>query len=115
MNQMKMVSISEQEQSILDQYKDELRDQLNEIIAYWSEHTVDATGGGFYGAVANNNIPDVAAAKGLVLNSRILWTFSSAMQYADHPSLPLLANRAFEYIFDHFIDPEYGGAFWLFY
>ncbi len=97
----------------LDTYKKELNDELNSILKFWVDLTQDNVYGGFYGKIDNDNqiVPD--AAKGSVLNARILWTFSAAYNL-DHELLNLdLANRAYRYIVDHMIDKEYGGVYWL--
>ena len=52
------------------------------------------------------------APKGSVLNSRILWTFSAAYNLTGNMDYLNTAERAFNYIADHFIDKEYGGVYW---
>jgi mannobiose 2-epimerase len=76
------------------------------------DHTVDHELGGFYGSVDNKNNPLKAASKGLVLNSRILWTFSSAFLYSKDQARLGIAERAFKYILKNFTDSEFGGVYW---
>ena len=64
----------------LIKYKSELEEELNAVLSYWMNYTVDKVSGGFYGSVNNKNIPDKSAPKGVVLHSRILWTFSAAFR-----------------------------------
>ena len=45
------------------------------------QHAVDEKYGGFYGKIDNDNIVDIDAPKGLVLNARILWAFSAAYNH----------------------------------
>lgn len=97
---------------LLSRYRLELTEELDAILAYWSENVVDKRKGGFYGSVDNNNKPDAFAAKGIVLNSRILWAFSAAYHFTSRKEHLMLATRAFDYILDHFIDPQYGGVYW---
>ena len=75
-------------------------------------YTKDETNGGFYGKVDNTNIPDNTAAKGIVLNSRILWSFSAAFNYTRNTEYLLFTARAYEFINKHFIDKKFGGVFW---
>jgi len=96
---------------LLLRYKTELTEELTDILSYWMRHTIDRSGG-FYGSVNNRNMPDKAAAKGLVLNSRILWTYSAAYQLTRNLNHYKTAQRAFDYILGYFIDKEYGGAYW---
>ncbi|MEQ1797882.1 MAG: AGE family epimerase/isomerase [Lacibacter sp.] len=97
---------------ILTQYKSEMKEELNTILSYWMKYTIDKEQGGFYGSINNENIPDRTAPKGIVLNSRILWTFSAAYEFTKEQSHLNTAETALSYIIDHFIDHEYGGVFW---
>lgn len=96
----------------LSGYKKETGDELVALLSWWINNMPDHKFGGFYGRVNNDNIPDFSAPKGIVLNSRILWTFSAASQYSDNEQCLEIATRAFNYISTHFIDQEYGGVFW---
>jgi cellobiose epimerase len=95
----------------LTAYKDAVDKELQSILSWWSKYMVDERGG-FYGSVDTSNIPDLDAAKGVVLNSRILWTFSAAAKFTNNKEWLTVASRAFKYLLDHFIDPVYGGLYW---
>ncbi|MDQ2752017.1 MAG: AGE family epimerase/isomerase [Bacteroidota bacterium] len=96
----------------LQQYRQEMKDELSSILHYWQEHTMDETNGGFWGKINNQNIPDVYAPKGVVLNARILWTFSAAYSFTQNKEHLQIAERAFFYLLTYFKDPEYGGVYW---
>ncbi|MES1226032.1 MAG: AGE family epimerase/isomerase, partial [Bacteroidota bacterium] len=68
--------------------------------------------GGFYGKVDDENHVCPESPKGLVLNSRILWSFSAAYNFLQKEEYLLPARRAFDYIKEHFLDKEFGGAYW---
>jgi cellobiose epimerase len=93
-------------------YKIALQLELDDILNYWISNVVDERQGGFYGAVSTDNVADPLAPKGVVLNSRILWTFSAASHYSDNKRCIEIATRAFNYIDSYFIDHEHGGVFW---
>jgi len=95
-----------------DTWRKELEDELKAILAFWMEHTLDDRHGGFIGKLDNNNDVDVHAPKGSVLNSRILYAFSSASLYYNDAAYRQVAARAYDYIVDHFIDKKYGGVYW---
>jgi mannobiose 2-epimerase len=97
---------------ILPRYRTEVADELSSILDYWMNHTIDEKQGGFFGSVDNNNIADSNAAKGIVLNSRLLWTFSAAYALYQHQPYLDMATRAYRYIVDHFIDRKHGGVYW---
>ncbi len=100
------------DEAILSIYKSEADKELTEILSYWMRHTLDNENGGFYGKVDNENNPHLNSPKGIVLNSRILWAFSAAYDYSKKEEYLLIAERAYDYIITHFIDPEFGGTYW---
>ena len=98
--------------NILTQYRQELEHELEEILSFWIKYTIDNEWGGFYGKIDNENYIYTEAAKGSVLNSRILWTFSAAYNLTKNINYLHTATRAFNYIRNHFIDKEFGGVYW---
>ena len=96
----------------LSVFKNEMQQELHAILDYWMLHTIDEQQGGFFGRLDNDNIVYADAPKGCVLNARILWTFSAASVLTNDRRYAKMANRAFAYIRDHFVDKEYGGVYW---
>lgn len=96
----------------LQQYKNETIQELHDILAYWMRYTKDEINGGFYGKVDEANIPYTESPKGVVLNSRILWAFSAAFNQTKNNEYLFFAERAYQYIINHFFDKEFGGVFW---
>ncbi len=82
------------------------------ILDYWLTHGLDRVNGGFMGYVDYNNRKDLNAPKGSVLNARILWTFSSAFRALRKQPYLKAAQRAFDYLIEHFWDNENGGVVW---
>ena len=97
---------------LLHGYKNELEEELQNILVYWKTQTVDREHGGFYGRINCSGRVDPVATKSAVLHTRILWTFSAAAIHTKDHSLLSFANRAYEYLIDHFIDQENGGLYW---
>jgi mannobiose 2-epimerase len=83
------------------------------ILPFWIDKMVDHDRGGFYGRIDGHNRLHQDAPKGIILNSRILWTFSSVARQLNDPDLRKTADRAYHYILDNFIDTENGGVFWM--
>jgi cellobiose epimerase len=52
------------------------------------------------------------APKGLILNARILWTFSAAFAATRADADARLAARAYAYLAEYFLDREHGGYVW---
>lgn len=96
----------------LQQYKQEAEQELFSILDYWMNYSADHSNGGFYGKINNDNIVDVTAPKGAVLNARILWTFSAAFNHYQNKKYLDIASRTFDYIEKYFFDKEFGGVFW---
>ncbi len=82
------------------------------IIPYWIRNGPDTVRGGFWGEIDNQNQPIAQAPKGLILNSRILWTFSACYKHLKDDNVLAIANRAYEYLMGRFIDTEHQGFFW---
>jgi mannobiose 2-epimerase len=87
----------------------ELRDGT---LPFWTRRAVDRENGGFFGRIDADGRPDPSAGKGLVLNARILWTFSAVQRRWPDPLVRDLADRAFRYLVDRFWDQEHSGLFW---
>jgi len=92
------------------------RELYEDILPFWLKHSVDHEHGGFIGRMSNELLIDHQAKKGLILNARLLWTFStlcrSEVVGANDDSLLQLARRAYDYLEMHFWDYRFGGAFW---
>lgn len=99
-------------QTDLKNLKTELKLELQSILSYWMENTIDTQNGGFIGQIDYNNNTNNEAEKGSVLNARLLWTFSAAYKISNNKEHLDTAKRAFEYISEHFYDTEFGGIFW---
>ncbi|TKC55953.1 N-acyl-D-glucosamine 2-epimerase [Pedobacter hiemivivus] len=98
--------------TVLSTYKSEVTNELSAILKWWMTYTVDHENGGFYGKVDDDNLAAPTAPKGLVLNSRILYTFSSAYLLNRKEEYLAIANRAFDYLTAYFLDEENGGFYW---
>ena len=83
------------------------------ILPFWLEHAIDGQYGGFRGQIANDLTIDPFAHKGLILNTRILWTFSKAFSVYGEEVYRQTARRAYDYITQHFWDTEFNGVYWL--
>jgi len=95
----------------LNDFRQEVKEELFKILEYWIEHSIDKEKGGFYGTVNGKNIPDPNAPKGVVVTSRTLWTFSAVQQLFPDNRYVKMADRAYDYIINHFVDKEYGGVY----
>lgn len=92
--------------------KDELEDELfNRLVPFWSGLR-DDTYGGFYSFSDFNGKVDKKAAKGCILNSRILWFFSAVYALNKDEAALSCAEHAFRFLKDRFLDKEKGGLYW---
>ena len=83
------------------------------VLPYWMNNMVDHEHGGFYGRRDAFDTLEPKASKGSILNARILWTFSSAARHYKNPRYLEMAHRAYQYYMDFFVDPVYGGVYWM--
>jgi mannobiose 2-epimerase len=96
----------------LETLKNELQTELDSILNWWAKYARDETYDGFYGKIDNSNTVIDESPKGLVLNARILYTFSSAYLLNNRASDLAMATRAYEYLIDYFLDLKEGGFYW---
>lgn len=97
----------------INKMRSEMQDVLqNNILRFWLDKMTDHENGGFYGRIDGQNVLHPEAAKGAILNARILWSFSAAYRVLGNPEYLEAATRAKEYFLQHFIDEEYGGVYW---
>lgn len=83
---------------------------LEKILPFW-QTLKDETHGGYISYVGMDLVVDREAFKGCILNSRILWTFSTAARVLDDPSYLPYAKHAFDFM-KAFVDEENGGLYW---
>ncbi len=92
--------------------REELRENLeNNILPFWHDRFLDPAGG-FRGRISGDGRIDPGAAKGAVLNARILWAFSASYRVLGKKEYLDVATRAKREIIDRFYDSEYGGVYW---
>ncbi len=97
----------------LSEFKNQVAKEWRDNIApFWLHYALDEKHGGFHGWITNDLKIDDQAEKGIILNARILWTFAHAYKVYQNAEFRSIANRAFTYLTDHFIDREHGGVFW---
>ncbi len=96
----------------ISQYQLELNEELHRILHYWIRNTPDHQFGGFTGRIDQENNIVPRSPKGVVLNSRILWTFSAAFNISKQYEYLNIAERASDYLLRHFFDRQHGGVYW---
>ncbi len=93
---------------------DELHQVLEEnILHYWMTRMVDHEHGGFYGRIDGRDQLYPRFHKSVILNTRILWTFSAAYRLTDRAAYKEMADWAFGYLTSQFEDKEHGGLHWM--
>ncbi len=86
---------------------------VTSILPFWTSSMVDLENGGFHGKRDGHGKLVTEAQKAIILNSRILWTFSSAFHHLGSEDYRNMATRAFDYLQHYFIDNQYGGVYWM--
>lgn len=102
------------DEHLVRDFRRSVKTELEEdILPFWLKYSIDDEHGGFHGRISNSLEIDRQAEKGLILNARILWTFSHACRVLGGETHRLTAERAYAYLTDHFWDPEFGGFYWM--
>jgi mannobiose 2-epimerase len=92
-----------------DRFESHVRGNL---LAFWLKHDLDEARGGFHGALDRTGKPDLNADRSLVLNARLLWTFSAASRMFGDAGYRAAAKRAYDYL-EKFKDrAHWGGYVW---
>ena len=93
--------------------RQKVESEVRSILSFWLKYAIDDEYGGFRGQITNDLAIDPRAAKGVILNARILWSFSKAYSVYQTPEYLAAARRAYEYLTSYFWDLEYGGVYWM--
>lgn len=94
------------------QYLEQFEEVLgSNILGFWTQTMTDPSGG-FYGQMTGDGRLNKAADRGVILNARILWTFSAAYNTTQDPATLRQADHAYAYFMRHFMDDDAGGVVW---
>ncbi len=88
------------------------RELVEGLMPFWQTKVLDYQNGGFIGRMDSRGQVDRRAVKGLILNTLLLWSYATLYQFSKDDSFMTLAQRAYDYLVDNFLDAEHGGAFW---
>ncbi|WP_372745232.1 AGE family epimerase/isomerase [Lutibacter sp.] len=99
-------------QTLINHILNDSEIELKNILNYWTTQSIDELNGGFVGQRDYYNNVVENASKGIILNSRILWTFSAVSNHYKVNNYATYCNRSYNYLKDFFKDERYGGVFW---
>jgi cellobiose epimerase len=100
--------------TVLQALRAEMRDELvQRILPFWMDEAADRRRGGVVGFVAEDGRRDDEAPKGSILHARLLWTFSAAYRALGDETYRAAAERSAVHFTAHFVDPTFGGVFWM--
>ena len=98
---------------LTEQFKNQFQHELNQILQWWSENMLDHQFGGFFGQTDFHGNVIQGAEKSIILNTRILWSFSAAGRSTGNSDYINLAHRSYHYLMAHFWDRDCGGFHWM--
>jgi len=90
----------------------EIEKELKNVLSFWSEKAIDPKTGQFYGEIDHYGTPEPEAHKGIIMYSRILWTFAAACRFYKNNDYKEFADKARSFIENHFFDKKNGGVYW---
>ncbi|RED95287.1 AGE family epimerase/isomerase [Marinoscillum furvescens] len=99
---------SNKKQAYVSEFKELL---ASNILGFWTQ-TMKDPNGGFYGQMTGDGVLHRDAERGVILNARILWTYSAAYNTTQEPTALEQADHAYAYLMKHFVDEEAGGIVW---
>jgi len=92
--------------------KTEFEKELKNVLSFWSTKAIDPKTGQFYGEIDHYGTPEPEAHKGIIMYSRILWTFAAACRFYKNNDYKPFADKARSFIENHFLDKKNGGVYW---
>lgn len=88
------------------------KELLEDILPFWIKNVKNEKNKGFYGYIDNASNKDESAEIGVILCTRILWTYSYAYRILKEDKYKDMAYYAYNYLLENFWDKQYGGLFW---
>lgn len=95
-----------------DAFTKETRAMLEDVILKFPVEKMQDQMGGFFGHMTEEGRIDETAPKEVVLNARILWTYSAGYRVLKKKEYLMTATRTKDFFVEHFIDHKYGGVYW---
>src|SRR5215472_7845169 len=80
---------------------------IGHILPFWCGPALDAEQGGWMAWLSNDLKPDRSQPKGLIVNSRILWSFSAVHRRRPEKQFRQMAERACDVVFNRFWDAQH--------
>jgi mannobiose 2-epimerase len=97
----------------LKDFSTSVNDELfGDIMPFWCGPALDQKNGGWMSWLSNDLKPDRTQPKGLIITTRLLWTFSAVHRAKNEGIYHEMADRALDFVMNRFWDTKYGGAFW---
>jgi mannobiose 2-epimerase len=85
---------------------------LENILPFWTDIIPDPESGNFYGRIDLKNNPEAGAPKGVILFTRLLWSYSRAYGFTGQEIHRELARKAYQSLIKLFKDQLQGGLVW---
>jgi len=97
----------------LNDFSRRVSDQLyGNLMPFWCGPALDRENGGWMSWLSNDLKPDRTQPKGLIITTRLLWTFSAVHRAKNDGVYHEMADRALDFAMNRFWDAKYGGAIW---
>lgn len=90
----------------------EFEQELQNVLTFWSTKAIDTESGQYLGEMDHYGNPHPKANKGIIMYSRIMWTFSAACRFYKNQAYKKYADLAKTFIEEHFWDKKNGGVYW---
>lgn len=103
---------AEQQAAASDLAKRAEKELRENILPFWLKHAPDRERGGFVGQIDQDMTVRPSAPRGVLLTSRILWTYSAAHRRYGAAEYRDMADRGYRDLIDRGWDQQHGGVFW---
>jgi len=87
-------------------------DLRGNILPFWIARVADRERGTFLGALSHDLVPDLAAERGALLTTRILWTYAAARRQYGDARYREMVELAYGDLLARYHDRKHGGFYW---
>lgn len=98
--------------SVYKEILPDIENELHNIFKYWSTIAYNADASQFYGEIDHFGRKMSEANLGIIMYSRILWSFSAAASYYNSNLYTSIANETCNFLNNYFLDTDNGGYYW---
>ncbi len=93
-------------------FYNEVKEELDRLFQYWATEAINPHNRLFYGSINYKGDKNPEANLGIIMYSRLLWSFSAAAKHYNSNPYKEIAQTCYNTLESYFYDNKHGGYFW---